>query len=364
MPYFNLKPVTGAAFSLARYKIDLSFFKDLNKILVDFHRQRHFKVWKGFQLIAVDGSTVALPPSSQIKEYFGIYSQKGNGVKSCMAQILLLYDVCSEFVIAGKISKTEVSEKVQFRNCLAELPQSKAIFILDRGFGYFNICKELILQKRDFCIRLSTAQSLFAKNALKNPGNDLVMEWSPSESEKSTCMHHGIDCGPIKIRVTKIQLKTGEIELLVSSLLDIEKFSLPDINNLYRLRWGVEEGFKKLKPKMKIEQFGSRKPQGIFQEFEAHLFMMNMVAILGDQAECEIEKKCRNRKLNYKYNWQNAFRWVRHNMIQLIGYKEIEKLISKLKELISGSVIPIKPDRNFERITYKKRKNRLYQTYK
>ena len=364
MPYFNLKPVTGAAFSLARYKIELSFFKDLNKILVDFHQQRIFKLWKGYQLIAVDGSTVSLPPSSQIKEYFGIYSQKGNGVKTCMAQILFLYDVCSEFVIAGKISKTEVSEKVQFRSCLAELPQSKSIFILDRGFGYFNTCKELILQQRDFCIRLSAEQSLFAKSALKNSINDLVIDWNPSEREKSTCLRHGIDYEPIKIRITKIQLKTGEIELLASSLLDIGKFALTDINNLYRLRWGVEEGFKKLKPKMKIEQFGSRKPQGIFQEFEAHLFMMNMVSILGDQAEDEIEKKCRNRKLNYKYNWQNAFRWVRYNMLQLIGYKDIENLILKLKELITRSVIPIKPDRSFERITYKKRKNRLHQTYK
>ena len=177
-------------------------------------------------------------------------------------------------------------------------------------------------------------------------------------------MLHEIDYDPIKIRITKIQLKTGEIELLVSSLLDIGKFALTDINNLYRLRWGVEEGFKKLKPKMKIEQFGSRKPQGIFQEFEAHLFMMNMVSILGDQAEGEIEKKCRHRKLNYKYNWQNAFRWVRYNMLQLIGYKDIENLILKLKELITRSVIPIKPDRSFERITYKKRKNRLHQTYK
>ncbi|HAL81377.1 MAG TPA: hypothetical protein DCO83_03385, partial [Mucilaginibacter sp.] len=39
LSFLEVKPVTGAAFSLARYKIDLSFFRDLNKILVDFHQK-------------------------------------------------------------------------------------------------------------------------------------------------------------------------------------------------------------------------------------------------------------------------------------------------------------------------------------
>lgn len=132
---------------------------------------------------------------------------------------------------------------------------------------------------------------------------------------------------------------------------------------LYGQRWPVEEGFKKLKPKMKLEQFGARKPDGIFQEFEAHVFMMNLVALFGIQAQQKIDKN-NKRKLKYKYNWQNAYRFVRKAIIQILITEHPEDIIQSLIKLIASSKIPIKPDRSFPRITFKKRKNRMHQTYK
>lgn len=116
---------------------------------------------------------------------------------------------------------------------------------------------------------------------------------------KRTCAEHGQDCEPIKVRVSKIKPTTGEIELLISSL-EPKNISLADINQLYTLRWGIEEGFKKLKPKMKLEQFGSRKPESINQEFEAHIFMMNLVALLGITAQDTIKKNIEKIRLYFQ----------------------------------------------------------------
>lgn len=360
----NLKPVTGAAFSLARYKIDLSFFKDLNKIVVDFHQQASSKRWKGFQLIAGDGSTVSLPASRQMKDYFGIYSTSRSGTKSCLAQIFMLFDVYTDVVIDGRISKMADSEKTLLKNCLTDLPVTNSIFILDRGFGYFNICKRFLDQKRNFCIRISGSNSAFGKSIAEESSDDFLTYWIPSEKERRTCREHGQNYQPVKLRVSKVKLPSGEIEILVSSLYDMEAYLLNDIKELYRLRWGIEEGFKKLKPKMKLEQFGSRKPEGIFQEFEAHLFMMNMVALMGNAAQEIVKKKCNKRALCYKYNWQNAFRFVRNKIIELLNKANAHQSINKLIRLISTSVIAIKPDRYFPRVELRKNKTRLHQTYK
>src|SRR5690606_10652366 len=138
---------------------------------------------------------------------------------------------------------------------------------------------KMILQHRDFCIRIDKAHSGFAKMVMENPSNDFLTDWIPSDRERNTSLRNGVDKEPIRVRVTKIRLKGGAIEVLVSTLYDMDSYNLSDIGELYHLRWGVEEGFKKLKPKMKLEHFGARKPMGIYQEFEAHLFMMNLVAI-------------------------------------------------------------------------------------
>jgi hypothetical protein len=115
---------------------------------------------------------------------------------------------------------------------------------------------------------------------------------------------------------------------------------------------------------MKLEHFGSRKPEGIFQEFEAHLFMMNMVALVGNVAQETVRDKCNGRLLSYKYNWQNAFRFVRDKIIELINKVKVMQSINKLIRLISTSIVAIKPNRSFPRVELRKNKTRLHQTYK
>jgi hypothetical protein len=364
LPCFNLEPVTGAAFSLARYKISLSFFKDLNKVLVNFHQKAPSTLWKGFQLIAGDGSTVSLPVSRQVKNYFGVHSTNDDGINNCLAQIFMLYDIFTGLIIKGCISKMEDSERTLLKKCLAGFPVYKAIFLLDRGFGHFHVFKRFLNSKRDFCIRISCTGSLFGKKMMEVTSDDFITYWTPSEKEKKTCSKHKLDTKPIRVRVSKIKLKNGEIELLVSSLYDMDTYNIANLKELYKLRWNIEEGFKKLKPKMKLEYFGSRKPEGIFQEFEAHIFMINLIAIMGAEAQQEVEQKVKKRKLKYRYNWQNAYRFIRNKLIDILRLRNLDQLIDRLITLLASSVIALKPDRCFPRSPLRKNKTRLHQAYK
>jgi hypothetical protein len=236
----------------------------------------------------------------------------------------------------------------------------KSLILLDRGFGYFSIFKALTKKNVSFCIRITTTNSMFSKVALSNQSNDFIATWTPSDAEIRTCKNYGFDIEPILVRVSKIKLHSGEIEVLVSSLLDIKSITTKSIQELYDLRWGIEEGFKKLKPKIKLEQFGSRKPEGIYQEFYAHIFMMNLISIISNDSEEEIVNKTIHRKNEYKYNWQNAYRYVRRKIIQLFYFKDILNSLRLLSEEIAASLIPIKKGRQFVRDMDGKRRRAGY----
>jgi hypothetical protein len=336
----------------------------LNAIVVKHIETFKPKTWNGYRLIAVDGSTVSLPPSAQIKKSFGIFAQTNNGIKTCMAQALICFEVLSNYVLASKIDKVDVGEKSLLRILLPEIKTANAIFILDRGFGCISICKMFEQHKHRYCIRLSTQVSCFAKIAMKSIESDFVMLWNPSEGERLNCKKHGQDIKPIQVRVSKVLLDTGEIELLVSNLFDMEAINKIEMKELYFMRWGVEEGFKKLKPKMKLEHFGCKKMQGIYQEFYAHIFMLNMVAIVGNEAQQIIDEKLDERKHKYKYNWQNAYRHVRDKIVALINNRNVYKVLSDLKKKIIQSVVAIVPDRAFTREKKSSNKSRLFQCYK
>jgi len=68
---------------------------------------------------------------------------------------------------------------------------------------------------------------------LQQDGNDMITTWNPSPKEKENSKKNGLECAPIEVRIIKVKLKTGETELLVTSLVDQKKYSIEDINLHY-----------------------------------------------------------------------------------------------------------------------------------
>lgn len=361
LPAVAVKPVTSSAFTQARYKIKSELFSDLVKQLDEPYHGANKKLWNGHILLAGDGSTLNLPASEDIEAYFGVHATTNLGVKRYLARTLLIYDVLNQFVVDARLSKMEKGEKTLLLQGLSKIGEN-AVLTLDRGFGHFCTIKELMSKKKIFCIRLSVSHSNFAKRMMKDERDDFITEWEPTKKEKENSRKNNLDTASIIVRVVKIKLISGETELLVTNLYDQQKYTTQAIGELYGLRWGVEESFKNLKPKMKIEQFGCRKAEGIYQEFYAHIFCMNMVALAGNLANNYIKEKTCHRKLKYKFNWKNAYRFVREKMMKFFFAIEIDELLDSLIEQISCSMIALKPGRSFSRdMLANKSKGRITQ---
>lgn len=336
----------------------------MEQTVVRHYCQIEKKLWKGHRLIGIDGSTANLPPSKDIISHFGLTAQTDTGIKRSLARISFCYDLLNDFVVNNNITPMNEGEKTHFLQSITEIEDQNDIYILDRGYGHYNTALALLDLHKNYCIRFS-ATSNFIKQVLSNPSRDFITEWYPSEKEKENSRNAGMKYRPIKVRATKIKLNTGETEILISSLLDQDKYSYKDISWLYSKRWIVEEGFKKLKPKMKIEHFGCRKAQGIYQEFYAHIFVMNIVAFMRIIANRRLNKRTCKRKFKYQTNWQNAYRIVRENILKLFFFNAPEELISQIVNQISFSVIAYIPDKRAVRDTRNDNKRgRIGQYYK
>lgn len=360
LPSFSAQAVTGSAFSQARYKVKSTFFEDLLTIVKSSYDSIDKKLWKGYRLLAGDGSTLNLPASSDIEEYFGIHATTELGINRYLSRVLFLYDVLNDFVVESQMSTMKDGEKTLLENCLPKQSHGDEIIILDRGFGNFCMIKELAKRSFQYCIRLGVKNSNFAKRVMEDERTDFVIDWTPSPKEKENCRKNNLNTESIAVRITKIKLSSGEVELLVTSLHNHQMYTVDDLSELYQLRWGVEEGFKNLKPKMKIEHFGSKKVEGIYQEFFAHIFHINMISMIGIASKEVIDKKTSKRKIKYKFNWKNAYRFFRANVIRLLFNKNIEEVIDDLIKRISSSLTAIKPNRRFARDTRNlKRRSRV-----
>ena len=101
----------------------------------------------------------------------------------------------------------------------------------------------------------------------------------------------GLDKKPVKVRMLRVELDSGETEILVTSLTDTNKFSYDIFSELYHLRWPVEEDYKNIKYRLEAENFSGKSVLSIYQDFHAKLFSKNLAAAVANTTKKQILKK-------------------------------------------------------------------------
>lgn len=110
---------------------------------------------------------------------------------------------------------------------------------------------------------------------------EIITEIYPSKASAKKCKALGLNTSPIKLRFICIKLRTGEKEILITSLIDHQKYPYRIFSGLYQLRWPVEESYKTMKSRLEIENFSGKSCLAINQDFYAKIFSCNLTTILA-----------------------------------------------------------------------------------
>ncbi len=151
-----------------------------------------------------------------------------------------------------------------------------------------------------FCARMPLGSWGVVDDFLKTDQNEAIVELKPSHQAIKECQQRGLPTDSFDIRLTRIELETGEIEVLATSLLDTEAYPYEVFKELYHLRWPVEERYKVMKSRIEIENFSGKSFESIYQDFHVKVFTMNLTDLLTKPAQIVIEQNNKNKKLDYQ----------------------------------------------------------------
>ena len=236
------------ALSKARSHFDHSpfefFFRD--QVRRRFCCEHEIHLLHGFQVLAVDGSDIALPDLPTMLSAFG---GTGRNSDSPTAKISLLYDVLNDFVVDAAIDRAGSSERkfaLQHMEKLLDIKRTeKKLLIFDRGYSSVEFIKELEMKGYYYLMRVRSKWNLKV--------DEISSQDSVIELEEK-----------MKLRVVKFQLPSGEQETLISNLFELKFEDFPE---LYFKRWPVETKYDVLKNKLAIENFTGYTKNVILQDF-------------------------------------------------------------------------------------------------
>ena len=327
------------AFSKARYKMKHTGFIELfNETISEFYRGSNLGTWLGYRIIACDGSTINLPISKEIEEHFDRYNtNRHDGNHPILARISLFTDVCCEMILDAKIGSSTIGERAMAQEQLPivtkrmrDLGQESLLYIYDRGY----LSKDLIAQHVDLNIDFIFRMQ---KGNYKKIWNRVEIGEVDFEDE--------ID--GYKVRAVAIPLSTGEIEVLITSLIDKEDVSFTHLNKLYQLRWNIEECYKRLKVTSELGNFSGNKLEAILQDFWGHLTICNILTVFIRDKE---EPWNPDDIPEYKLNFSVLLGATREKLRDcLLGNLSEDDFCALFDRVAKRAKVKVRPGRSFPR---------------
>jgi len=223
------------------------------------------------------------------------------------------------------------------------------LLLYDRGYPAFWLFALHHQEQRHFCARMSLDFSREVTTFLASGKKSEIVVFSPSSEARKQCRDCGLSCEPLSLRLIRVQLKGGETEALATSLLDEEAFPSAWFKRLYRLRWGVEEGYKREKSRLEIENFSGLSPQVVQQDFYAKMFVLNLAPVLAWVAQAIANRLYQARKRAYRVNFANALSKMKDNVVRLFVQGSTPQLLTALVLSMAWSVEAVRPDRSYPR---------------
>ena len=358
---------TKAAFTLQRSKLMPYFLETWNKLLVDcfYHYYgKNVKLWRGFRVQAVDGSTAYLIDRAEIVEKFG--TQDNQHSKIPMARVMQLEDVLNKITIWGNISPIKESEGFIISKHIGELHED-SLTLFDRGYPSYLLMYLMLNQEkpRNFVIRCKADFNKQVKEFVASNQDSKIVMLTPSSQTISRLKNYGYIVNTttqIKVRLVKVILSSDQVEILLTSLYDEQDFVLKDFKYLYGLRWNIETTYGIQKNQQQMEQFSGHRVICIEQDYAAGIFVSNLQSLIEKQSELYLKQISKTRKYNYKINKNISWAYLKSNVIKLILENDSEKILTELQNSFQKNLEPIRPGRKYERHRHMKRAKGKYQT--
>lgn len=335
----------------------------------------------GYRLLAADGSTATFlsRPGLASDAYFVAPGHSAKGFYSI--HINALYDLTRHTYTDAFLQP--VHEKDEFRAFCTMvdrqtiLPDSKNIYIGDRGYCSYNNMAHVIKSGQYFIFRTKDilSKGLVANFVFpKDDSFDITVDVTLSRSHSSKikvdkgCYHrfidqdssfdfikHGsLDTYTLSFRIVRFPISDDTFECLVTNL-PREDFPPKRLKCLYFARWDIETSFRKLKYTIGLNNFHACKVDFVKQEIWARLITYNFTELIVHQAVVE--------KNDTKHSYKVNFTVAAHICRVFLRPNTQEHLID-LTALLQKELIPIRNERQFPRLQTAHFRKPRYFTYR
>lgn len=350
--------VSNMAYCKARLKFKHTALTELNQAaVVDvMYSDGDYDTFKGFRLLAGDGSKVRLPEyDDEVTETFGTmaYANGRPGVAGVHAMALasVIYDVLNRVVLSaallpvGTYEVSAASGQLDTLRMQGNLTATDLV-TLDRGYDSYRMMAAIHATGAQFLIRCKRGSGMAVANDMLaglGPDEQITVVSLPRHLAKRK-EYQGLP-EKLTVRFVRIILNNGTVEVLATSVVDNTILSTDDLREIYHLRWEIETFYGILKTRLSLENFSGYSVEAIRQDFFATVFLSGMESIFIRDAEDDLARQTGGQPK--KVNKAVSFNAIKYRAFELFFSKQSRaQVLQELDVLFATSPTKVRKDRN------------------
>jgi Transposase DDE domain len=316
--------VTASAYRQARQKVQPEVFVHLNAVTCEEYYVRYgvegeVGLWHGQRVLGVDGSYLNLPDTEETRREFSVQTNQYTGGEQVQALASVLYDLRNDIGLSAALGPKQAEKNLLFGTHLAAT-HAGDVLVCDRAYADYSVLAMLVAWGCHFVIRFPR-QSFTAVNAFwAARAQERVVTLAVTSKARVYMAQHRLP-PTLQVRLIKVVLASGEVEVLGTDLLDAQTYPAVEFKTIYGWRWSHETYHDRLKNIFEIERFSGKSVQAIKQDFYGVIFLATLESILSKPAQAVLTAQGEARACRYAPQVNRAVSYVTvlDHVVQLLS---------------------------------------------
>ena len=354
-----------SAFSQQRAKLGASFFYCWNMVLwLNFYQlyDNEAKRWRGYRVMAADGSSVTLVNTPALQDFFG--GQTNQQSFFTVGKTFYCYDVLNELVLFPQLMPYRYGEMNMAYDNMNYL-QPDMLVIYDRNFCSYKMIALHLWREEEikFVIRGKENQKLIRAFIASGKASS-VEQLLPTDQAIKGLRKSGYlikKDTALQIRLVRVELGNS-VEVLVTNLWEEDGYSSDEFKDIYFMRWGIETNISFQKNVLQMESFSGLTVDAVLQDFYATVFMTNLHSVLVKDAQTTVDQTIK-RKYPVKINKNKSFGKLKSRLVELFINRDPATILHFLHSVFIRDPLPVRKGRSFGRVRKNPQSNSKYKTF-
>lgn len=342
-------PDEGSPYCQARGALPLDRLQEIHDALCTEARTglASKDLWCGREVFAADGSSLTAPDTPANQKAFPQQSTQRPGCGFPILRLVALLSLTTGMLTAWATGCWSQHEVVLLQS-LWDYLRVGDVLLADRGFCNWALLAQCVQRNIDAVFRVKGSVRRDFRRGRRLSQHERLVQWrKPRQAARTvspqlwTLLPDVLELRLVRCQIAIAGFRTQQV-IVVTTLLDWQKYPPQALSELYYQRWAMELSLRNIKTTLQMDQLSCKNPQNLEREIRMHFLVHNLVRRL--MLEATRRHRVPLDRISFAGSLSAARRFG-EALLQTGSKRQRARLMEELFCVLAADLVPERPGR-------------------